>query len=143
MIFSSDHCVIPQLLLTTTSLTTTLQPANQVTPCSPSRPHYDIRQHSLFCDGTEERFAFHVPINYPSSYKVVEEKETDYAHLKQALTEPFPVVRNRSELETRFYASYQNSNQRPSEFVYELLKIHKHLKLDMVEEKCWIMLSVV
>ncbi|GFW26975.1 hypothetical protein TNCV_1378131 [Trichonephila clavipes] len=63
----TDHCVIPQLLLTTTSLTTTLQPANQVTPCSPSRPHYDIRQHSLFCDGTEERFAFHVPINYPSS----------------------------------------------------------------------------
>ncbi|GFU98887.1 uncharacterized protein TNCV_3381331 [Trichonephila clavipes] len=36
-------------------------------------------------------------------YKVVEDKATDYAHLKQALTEQFPVVRNRSELETRFY----------------------------------------
>ncbi|GFV11158.1 uncharacterized protein TNCV_2719021 [Trichonephila clavipes] len=53
-------------------------------------------------------------------YKVVEEKATDYAQLKQALTEKFPVVRNRSELETRFYASYQNHNQRPSEIVYEL-----------------------
>ncbi|GFU75928.1 retrovirus-related Pol polyprotein from transposon opus [Trichonephila clavipes] len=45
------------------------------------------------------------------------------------------MVRNRSELETRFYASYQNHNQRPSDFVYELLKIHKQLKLDMVKEK--------
>ncbi|GFW09842.1 uncharacterized protein TNCV_4251711 [Trichonephila clavipes] len=68
-------------------------------------------------------------------YRVVEEKATDYAHLKQALTEQFPEVRNRLELETRFYASYQSHNQRPSDFVYELLKIHKQLKLDMVEEK--------
>ncbi|GFX25908.1 uncharacterized protein TNCV_2899341 [Trichonephila clavipes] len=68
-------------------------------------------------------------------YRVVEEKATDYAHLKQALTEQFPVVRNRSQLETRFYASYQNHNRRPSDFVYELLKIHKQLQLDMVEEK--------
>ncbi|GFU61517.1 uncharacterized protein TNCV_727031 [Trichonephila clavipes] len=69
------------------------------------------------------------------SDKVVEKKVTDYAQLKQALTEQFPVVRNRSELETRFYASYQNHNQRPSDFVYELLKLHKQLKLEMVEEK--------
>ncbi|GFT72800.1 uncharacterized protein TNCV_406881 [Trichonephila clavipes] len=68
-------------------------------------------------------------------YRVVEEKVTDYVRLKQTLTDPFPVVRNRSELETRFYASYQNHNQRPSDFVYELLKIHKQLKLDMGEEK--------
>ncbi|GFT04916.1 integrase catalytic domain-containing protein [Trichonephila clavipes] len=54
-------------------------------------------------------------------YRVVEDKVTDYAHLKQALTD---VVRNRSKLEIRFYASYQNCNQRPSDFVYELLKIH-------------------
>ncbi|GFY32909.1 uncharacterized protein TNCV_4025331 [Trichonephila clavipes] len=38
-------------------------------------------------------------------YRVVEDKAMDYAHLKQALSEQFPVVRNRSELETRFYAS--------------------------------------
>ncbi|GFS71492.1 uncharacterized protein TNCV_5051841 [Trichonephila clavipes] len=68
-------------------------------------------------------------------YRVIEDKVTDYAHLKKALTEQFHVVRNRSELETRFYASYQNHNQIPSDFVYELLKIHKQLKLDMREEK--------
>ncbi|GFW00654.1 uncharacterized protein TNCV_2284001 [Trichonephila clavipes] len=66
---------------------------------------------------------------------VVEDKATDYAHLKQALTEQFPVVRNRSELETRFFASSQNHNQKPSDFVYNLLKIHKILKLEMTEEK--------
>ncbi|GFX69896.1 uncharacterized protein TNCV_4392491 [Trichonephila clavipes] len=49
-------------------------------------------------------------------YRVVEDK-TDYAHLKQALTKQFPVVRNRSELETRFYASSQS---KPSDFVYDL-----------------------
>ncbi|GFX44025.1 uncharacterized protein TNCV_4118211 [Trichonephila clavipes] len=68
-------------------------------------------------------------------YRVVEDKATDYAHLKQALTEQFPVVRNRSELETRFYASSQKHNQKPSDFVYDLLKIHKILKLEMTEEK--------
>ncbi|GFW18346.1 uncharacterized protein TNCV_1183741 [Trichonephila clavipes] len=68
-------------------------------------------------------------------YRVVEDRATDYAHLKQALTEQFPVVRNRSELETRFYASFQKHNQKPSDFVYDLLKIHKQLKLDMEEEK--------
>ncbi|GFS84298.1 uncharacterized protein TNCV_4605241 [Trichonephila clavipes] len=68
-------------------------------------------------------------------YKVLEEKATDYAQLKQALTEQFPVVRNRSELETSFYASYQNPNQRLSDFVYELVKIHKQLKLEMADEK--------
>ncbi|GFS96693.1 uncharacterized protein TNCV_4754051 [Trichonephila clavipes] len=68
-------------------------------------------------------------------YRVVEDKATDYAHLKQALTEQFPVVRNRSELETRFYASSQKHNQKPSDFVYDLLKIHKISKLEMTEEK--------
>ncbi|GFU13309.1 uncharacterized protein TNCV_3843141 [Trichonephila clavipes] len=68
-------------------------------------------------------------------YRVVEEKVTDYAHLKQALSEQFPVVRNRSELETRFYSSSQKHNQKPSDFVYDLLKIHKILKLEMTEEK--------
>ncbi|GFX25160.1 integrase catalytic domain-containing protein [Trichonephila clavipes] len=68
-------------------------------------------------------------------YRVVEDKATDYAHLKQALSEQFPVVRNRSELETRFYSSPQKHNQNPSDFVYDLLKIHKILKLEMTEEK--------
>ncbi|GFT85156.1 uncharacterized protein TNCV_496231 [Trichonephila clavipes] len=67
-------------------------------------------------------------------YRVVEEKATDYAHLKQALSEQFPVVRKSSELETRFYSS-QKHNQKPSDFVYDLLKIHKILKLEMMEKK--------
>ncbi|GFW15128.1 uncharacterized protein TNCV_172751 [Trichonephila clavipes] len=68
-------------------------------------------------------------------YRVVEDKATDYAHLKQALSEQFPVVRNRSELETRFYSSSQKHNQKSSDFVYDLLKIRKILKLEMTEEK--------
>ncbi|GFV65221.1 uncharacterized protein TNCV_3683181 [Trichonephila clavipes] len=67
-------------------------------------------------------------------YRVIEDK-TDYAHLKQALSEQFPVVRNRSELETRFYSSSQRRDQQASDFIYELLKIHKVLKLEMSEEK--------
>ncbi|GFV21397.1 uncharacterized protein TNCV_2371541 [Trichonephila clavipes] len=58
-------------------------------------------------------------------YRVVEDKTTDHTHLKQDLTEQFPVVRNRSELETRFFASSQKHNQKPSDFVDDLLKIHK------------------
>ncbi|GFS65648.1 uncharacterized protein TNCV_1924941 [Trichonephila clavipes] len=68
-------------------------------------------------------------------YRVIEDKTTDYAHLKQALSEQFPVVRNRSELETRFYSSSQRRDQQLSDFIYELLKIHKVLKLEMSEEK--------
>ncbi|GFU58171.1 uncharacterized protein TNCV_696831 [Trichonephila clavipes] len=68
-------------------------------------------------------------------YRVIEDKTTDYAHLKQALSEQFPVVRNRSELETQFYSSSQRRDQQPSDFIYELLKIHKVLKLEMSEEK--------
>ncbi|GFW47472.1 uncharacterized protein TNCV_4537621 [Trichonephila clavipes] len=68
-------------------------------------------------------------------YRVIEDKTTDYAHLKRALSEQFPVVRNRSELETRFYSSSQRRDQQPSDFIYELLKIHKILKLEMSEEK--------
>ncbi|GFX77423.1 uncharacterized protein TNCV_2956211 [Trichonephila clavipes] len=67
--------------------------------------------------------------------RVVEDKATDYVHLKQALSEQFPVVRNRSELEARFFASFQKHNQKPSDFVYDLLKIHKILKHEMTEEK--------
>ncbi|GFY08389.1 uncharacterized protein TNCV_1357951 [Trichonephila clavipes] len=69
------------------------------------------------------------------SYRVLEDKATEYAHLKQALIEQFLVFRNRSELETRFYESSQKHKQKPSDFVYDLLKIHKQLKLDMKEEK--------
>ncbi|GFS65139.1 retrovirus-related Pol polyprotein from transposon opus [Trichonephila clavipes] len=63
-------------------------------------------------------------------YRVIEDKTTDYAHLKQALSEQFPVVRNRSELETRFYSSSQRRDHQPSDFIYELLKIRKGLFSD-------------
>ncbi|GFW70165.1 uncharacterized protein TNCV_4467241 [Trichonephila clavipes] len=75
------------------------------------------------------------PLDVVLGYRVVEDKATDYAHLKQALSEQFPVVRNRSELETRLYSSSQKNNQKPSDFVYDLLKIHKILKLEMMKEK--------
>ncbi|GFX18428.1 uncharacterized protein TNCV_4307281 [Trichonephila clavipes] len=58
-------------------------------------------------------------------YRVVKDKARDYTHLKQALSEQFPVVRNRSKLETCLYSSSQKHNQKPSDFVYDLLKIHK------------------
>ncbi|GFW85077.1 uncharacterized protein TNCV_3248171 [Trichonephila clavipes] len=67
-------------------------------------------------------------------YRVIEDKATDYAHLKKVVRN-CPVVRNRSELETRFYSSSQKRDQHPSDFIYELLKIHKVLKLEMSEEK--------
>ncbi|GFV95874.1 uncharacterized protein TNCV_1729241 [Trichonephila clavipes] len=35
----------------------------------------------------------------------------------------------------RFYSSSQKHNKKPSDFVYDLLKIHKILKLEMTEEK--------
>ncbi|GFW30462.1 uncharacterized protein TNCV_454001 [Trichonephila clavipes] len=73
--------------------------------------------------------------NIDNNLAVIEDKATDYAHLKKSLSEQFPVVRNRSELETRFYSSSQRRDQQPSDFIYELLKIHKVLKLEKSEEK--------
>ncbi|GFT80555.1 uncharacterized protein TNCV_5122631 [Trichonephila clavipes] len=52
-----------------------------------------------------------------------------------ALSEQLPVVRNRSELETRICSSSQRRDQQSSDFIYELLKIHKVLKLEISEEK--------
>ncbi|GFT87515.1 uncharacterized protein NPIL_220391, partial [Nephila pilipes] len=60
--------------------------------------------------------------------------ETDFAQLKQALTNSFPVVRNRSELEAELYSSHQVRSQTPSDFVYKLLKIQKILNFEMTEE---------
>ncbi|GFS40596.1 uncharacterized protein NPIL_128481 [Nephila pilipes] len=67
-----------------------------------------------------------------SSY--VTETPTDFAQLNQALTNSFPVVRNRSELEAEFYSSHQVRIQAPSDFVYKLLKIQKILNFEMTEE---------
>ncbi|GFT98029.1 uncharacterized protein NPIL_21551 [Nephila pilipes] len=59
---------------------------------------------------------------------------TDFAQLKQALTNSFPVVRNRSELEAKFYSSHQVRSQALSDFVYKLLKIQKILNFEITEE---------
>ncbi|GFU79018.1 retrovirus-related Pol polyprotein from transposon 17.6 [Trichonephila clavipes] len=67
-------------------------------------------------------------------YSLVQETATDFAQLKEALAEIFPVVRNKTELEVRFYSPYQNRSQVPSEFIYDLLKIHKKLGLNMWEK---------
>ncbi|GFS58912.1 uncharacterized protein NPIL_211621 [Nephila pilipes] len=59
---------------------------------------------------------------------------TDFAQLKQALTNSFPVVRDRLELEAGFYSSHQVRSQAPSDFVYKLLKIQKILNFEITEE---------
>ncbi|GFX96368.1 transposable element Tcb1 transposase [Trichonephila clavipes] len=102
-----------------------------------SREHslWTPQQTSCVMFSNESRFRRALDWFEVLGYRVDKDKATDYAHLKQALSEQFPVVRNRSELETRFYSSSQKHNQKPSNFVYDLLKIHKILKLEMTEEK--------
>ncbi|GFU84129.1 uncharacterized protein TNCV_4504291 [Trichonephila clavipes] len=86
-------------------------------------------------------------------YRVIEDKTTDYAHLKQALSEQFPGTplltttphqrEGQKQVGTRnailfLIAKQAGSSQRwgqPSDFIYELLKIHKVLNLEMSEEK--------
>ncbi|GFX34248.1 uncharacterized protein TNCV_3225981 [Trichonephila clavipes] len=58
-----------------------------------------------------------------------------FALLRMALTNSFPVVRNRSELGTEcFFSSKQARGRSPSDFMYKLLKIQKQLNLGMTEE---------
>ncbi|GFV25835.1 uncharacterized protein TNCV_3868041 [Trichonephila clavipes] len=59
---------------------------------------------------------------------------TDFAQLKAALAKNFPVVRNRKDLESQFYASQQNRDLDPTDFIYDQLKLHKKLGLNMPEE---------
>ncbi|GFT94699.1 hypothetical protein TNCV_435041 [Trichonephila clavipes] len=58
----------PLLRPTTTSSTTSLQPTNQVAACFPSRFIPLPQATFTFRSGTEERFAFHVPVNLTQSY---------------------------------------------------------------------------
>ncbi|GFW92711.1 uncharacterized protein TNCV_1735041 [Trichonephila clavipes] len=48
--------------------------------------------------------------------------------------ESFPIVRNKAELEARLFAFYQTRGQAPTDFIYDLLKIEKVLKLEMTEQ---------
>ncbi|GFU91487.1 uncharacterized protein TNCV_2542551 [Trichonephila clavipes] len=65
---------------------------------------------------------------------LVQNAATNLAQLKAALTKTFPVVRNRKDLESQFYSSQQNRDQEPTDFIYDLLKIHKKLGLGMSEK---------
>ncbi|GFY46063.1 uncharacterized protein TNIN_18101 [Trichonephila inaurata madagascariensis] len=65
---------------------------------------------------------------------LVQNTDTDFAQLKAALTKNFPVVRNRKDLESQFYASQQNRDQDPTDFIYDQLKVHKKLGLSMPKE---------
>ncbi|GFU53748.1 uncharacterized protein TNCV_4171451 [Trichonephila clavipes] len=65
---------------------------------------------------------------------LVQNTATDFAQLKAALSKAFPAIQNKKELETRFYASQQRHNQKPTDFVYDLLKTHKKLELEMSEK---------
>ncbi|GFX06260.1 uncharacterized protein TNCV_504801 [Trichonephila clavipes] len=65
---------------------------------------------------------------------LVKNTATDFTQLKAALSKAFPAIQNKKELETRFYASQQKQNQKPTDFIYDLLKIHKKLELGMSEK---------
>ncbi|PRD24055.1 UNVERIFIED_CONTAM: hypothetical protein NCL1_44785 [Trichonephila clavipes] len=59
---------------------------------------------------------------------------TEFAQLKEALSKSFPAIRNKKELEIKFYASQQRRNQESTDFAYDLLKLHKKLGLGMSDE---------
>ncbi|GFW21294.1 uncharacterized protein TNCV_3775051 [Trichonephila clavipes] len=65
---------------------------------------------------------------------LVQNTATNFAQLKAALSKAFPAIQNKKELETRFYASQQRQNQEPTDFVYDLLKLHKKVELGMSEK---------
>ncbi|GFW67258.1 uncharacterized protein TNCV_2698681 [Trichonephila clavipes] len=65
---------------------------------------------------------------------LVQNTATDFAQLKAALSKAFPAIQNKKELEIRFYASQQRQNQEQTDFVYDLLKLHKKLELELPEK---------
>ncbi|GFW54370.1 uncharacterized protein TNCV_3703301 [Trichonephila clavipes] len=65
---------------------------------------------------------------------LVQNTATDFAQLKAALSKAFPAIQNRKDLETRFYASQQRQNPEPTDFFYDLLKLHKKLEPGMSEK---------
>ncbi|GFU01540.1 uncharacterized protein TNCV_654941 [Trichonephila clavipes] len=70
-----------------------------------------------------------------SPWELVQNTATDFAQLKTALSKAFPAIHNRKVLEIRFYASQQRRVLEPTDFVYDLLKLHTTLKLGMTEER--------
>ncbi|GFR24684.1 uncharacterized protein TNCT_230271 [Trichonephila clavata] len=68
-------------------------------------------------------------------FEYVNEEATAFATLKKKLSDSFHVVRNKSELEAQFFSSKQRRGQAPSDFICQLLKIHKALNLNYDEIK--------
>ncbi|GFW65961.1 uncharacterized protein TNCV_587871 [Trichonephila clavipes] len=66
--------------------------------------------------------------------ELVQNTATDFEQLKAALTKNFPVVHNRKDLEIQFYSSQQIWDEKPMDFIYDLLKIHKKPVLSISEE---------
>ncbi|GFX22924.1 uncharacterized protein TNCV_2086321 [Trichonephila clavipes] len=50
------------------------------------------------------------------------------------LAKAFPAIRNKKDLEIRFYSSQQRRDQEPTDFICDLLKLQKQLVLGMSEE---------
>ncbi|GFW03654.1 uncharacterized protein TNCV_2537651 [Trichonephila clavipes] len=65
---------------------------------------------------------------------LVQNTATEFAQLKAALSNAFPAIQNRKDLETRFYASQQTQNQGLTDIIYDLLKLQKKLELGMSEK---------
>ncbi|GFX68509.1 uncharacterized protein TNCV_2432161 [Trichonephila clavipes] len=65
---------------------------------------------------------------------LVQDMATNFAQLKEALTKNSSVVRSRKDLEVKFYSTHQGRGQEPTDFIYDLLKVHKELGLRMSEE---------
>ncbi|GFW47587.1 uncharacterized protein TNCV_582991 [Trichonephila clavipes] len=65
---------------------------------------------------------------------LVQNTATDFAQLKAVLSKGLPAIQNKKELETRFYVPQQRQNQEPTDFPYDLLKLHKKLELRMSEK---------
>ncbi|GFV70926.1 retrovirus-related Pol polyprotein from transposon 297 [Trichonephila clavipes] len=59
---------------------------------------------------------------------LVQNTATDFAQLKAALSKAFPAIRNKKDLEIKFYASQQRRDQEPTDFVYDTLKLNKKTK---------------
>ncbi|GFW37817.1 uncharacterized protein TNCV_4630221 [Trichonephila clavipes] len=67
-------------------------------------------------------------------HSLVQNTATDFAQLKAALSKAFPAIRNKKDLEVKFYASQQRRYQEPTDFAYDLLELNKKLELEMSEE---------
>ncbi|GFY23894.1 uncharacterized protein TNCV_3536881 [Trichonephila clavipes] len=57
-----------------------------------------------------------------------------YSHGLRTIKVGFPIVRYRKDLESQFYSSQQSRDQESTDFIYDLLKIHKKLQLSMSKE---------